>query len=92
MPCGQNGRVDQLCTSRTGPIAPLQIHSQSVGGRLLARAAEHVRGGARLAGGPDHEPRLVHHVGERLVRTITCLPARSPASETVAWRWSGVMQ
>src|SRR6266702_8968641 len=29
MPCGQNGRLDQLWTSRTGPIAPSQIHSQS---------------------------------------------------------------
>ncbi len=34
---------------------------------LEARAAEHVRGGARLAGRPDHEPCLVHHVRERLV-------------------------
>ena len=31
MPCGQKGRVDQLCTSRTGPIAPLESHSQSIG-------------------------------------------------------------
>src|SRR5207244_5373525 len=29
MPCGQKGRVDQFCTSRTGPMAPFQIHSQS---------------------------------------------------------------
>src|SRR5579859_5886565 len=29
MPCGQKGRLDQLCTSRTGPMAPAQIHSQS---------------------------------------------------------------
>ena len=29
MPCGQNGRLDQLITSRTGPMAPAQIHSQS---------------------------------------------------------------
>src|SRR6185437_11257009 len=28
MPCGQNGRLDQLWTSRTCPIAPSAIHSE----------------------------------------------------------------
>ena len=28
-PCGQKGRLDQFTTSRTGPMAPSQIHSHS---------------------------------------------------------------
>jgi hypothetical protein len=30
MPCGQNGRFVQLCTSRTVPMTPALIHAASV--------------------------------------------------------------
>ncbi len=90
MPCGQNGRVDQLCTSRTGPMAPASTHSVS----------------SAVDSSAEAQNMCVAEPVSRAVRTtscasastlpsglwvITCLPALIPASATVAWWWSGVM-
>ena len=65
MPCGQNGRLDQLCTSRTCPMAPSASHSEmscvdsldglftgSDGGHF--HLARHLRHAPRIADGVRH--------------------------------------
>ena len=67
MPCGQNGREDQLCTSRTGPIAPAWIHS-AICGVDSVPAAQNMWVAAPVSRAVlDDEPRLVKEVADRLV-------------------------
>ena len=91
MPCGQKGRVDQLCTSRTGPIAPAWIHSAICGVDSLPRRAEHVGGGAASRAPVWITSRASCRTLPSGLWMITCFPAFIAASATVACRWSGVM-
>ncbi len=90
MPCGQNGRDDQLCTSRTGPIAPASIHSVICA--VDCRPAEQnmcvAAPVSRAAWTTSRDSWRTLPSG---LWTMTCFPAFIAASAIVAWRWSGVM-
>ena len=67
MPCGQKGRVDQLWTSRTGPIAPAWIHS-AICGAVCWPAAQNMWVAAPVSRAVRTTSlRLAEDGGERLV-------------------------
>ena len=90
MPCGQNGRVDQLCTSRTGPIAPASIHS-AICAVDSVPAEQNMCVAAPVSRAVWTTSRASWRTLPSGLWTITCLPAFIAASAIVACRWSGVM-
>ena len=83
MPCGQKGRVDQLCTSRTGPIAPAWIHSDSCGVDCCP-AAQNMWVAAPVSRAVWITSRASWRTLPSGLWTITCFPAFMAASATVA--------
>ena len=76
--------MDQLCTSRTGPIAPLESHSQSVGVVGKVGHAEELGGHAGLPGRVAGDAQLVENIGNRLVRDdVFALPHRPDGDHSV---------
>ena len=90
MPWGQKGRVDQLCTSRTRPMAPAWTHS-AICDVACCPAAQNMCVAAPVWRAVSTTRRASWKTLPSGLCTITCLPAFIAARATVAWRWSGVM-